>query len=148
MSNNPFGEFFAQNDFSKFFEDYKSTPFDLQNFMETQRKNIQALTQAQQVSIDNLQTIAQRQSAILSEIIEDNAKIAQGLMSEGTPEEKISKNTDMFKTSYERTVKNMNEMAELLNQSNQEASGIIDKRIKASLNEFKSSVNKSQKKAA
>ena len=145
---NPFNSFFAQNDFSQFFENYQSIPFDLQSFMETQRKNIQALSDAQQVSVENLQAIAQRQSTILSQMVEDNAIIAKELMAEGTPEEKISKNADLFKAAYERSIKNMNEISEMLNQSNQEASTIINKRVKATLNEVKDSLTKTAKKAA
>jgi len=145
---NPFAEFFTANDFSKFFENAQSMPFDLQGFMETQRKNMQALSNAQQIAIENLQTIAQRQSAIISEMVEDNAQITKELMSEGTPEEKISKNADLFKTLYERSVKNMNDIAEMMNKSNQEASDIINKRVKATMNEVKAAIDKSQKKAA
>ena len=141
----PFGNFFSQNDFSKFFENYQSSPFDIQGFMETQRKNIQALTDAQALTVENIQAIAQRQSAILSEMVEDNAIIAKELMTEGTPEEKVAKNADLFKKAYERSVKNMNELSEMLNQSNQEASEIINKRVKATLNEVKSSMEKTQK---
>ena len=153
-AQNPFTDFFAQNDFSKFFESYQSAPFDMQSFMETQRKNIQALTEAQKVAVDNLQAIAQRQSTILSEMVEDNAAMAKEFMAEGTPEEKIAKNADLVKASYERSVKNMNEIGEMLSQSNQEACQIIDKRVKASLTEVKSSLGKTaksktaQKKAA
>ena len=145
---NPFTDFFAQNDFSRFFESYQSMPFDIQSFMDTQRKNIQALTEAQKVAVDNLQAIAQRQSTILSQMVEDNAAMAKEFMTEGTPEEKIAKNADMIKTSYERSIKNMNEIGDMLNKSNQEAGKIIDKRVKATLNEVKSSLDKTTEKKA
>lgn len=149
---NPFSDFFTQNDFTDMFKSYQSVPFDLQSFMETQRKNLQALTDAQQVAMENLQAIAQRQSVILSQMVEDNATITKQLMTEGTPEEKIAKNADLFKSAYERSVKNMNEIAEMLNQSGQEASAIINKRVTATMNEVKSALEKvqaaAQKKAA
>lgn len=139
---NPYEAFFTQNDFTKLFKGYQSMPFDLQSFLETQRKNIQALSEAQQVSVENLQTIVQRQSAILSQMVEDNAQLTKELMAEGTPEEKIAKNAQMFKSAYERSVKNMNEITELLNQSNQEASSIINKRVSATMNEVKAALEK------
>ncbi len=142
---NPFGDFFSQNDFSKLLENYQSMPFDMQGFMETQRKNMQALSDAQSVAVENIQAIAQRQSAILSQMVEDNALIAKELMAEGTPEEKIAKNADLFKKTYEHSIKNMNDLSEMLNQSNQEASEIINKRVKATLNEVKTSMEKTQK---
>jgi phasin family protein len=147
-TQNPFADLFAQNDFSKFFENYQSMPFDMNAFLETQRKNVEALTNAQQLAMGGLQALAQRQSEILSQIVEDNSSLAKGMMSEGTPEEKISKNAKLFKTIYERSIKNMKELSEMINKSNMEASEIINKRVTASMNEIQTSLEKTQKKAA
>ena len=115
---NPFADFFAQNDFAKLFENYQTSAFDLKALLETQRKNVQAITEANQVSMGNLQTIAQRQTEILSQIVEDNSSLAKELMTEGTPEEKIAKNAKLFKNIYERTGGNMKDISEMLNKSN------------------------------
>lgn len=53
QQKNPFADFFSQNDFGKLFENYKNPAFDLKSFMETQRKNIQAVTQAQQLAFQS-----------------------------------------------------------------------------------------------
>ncbi|MGB4056739.1 MAG: TIGR01841 family phasin [Alphaproteobacteria bacterium] len=145
---NPFADFFAQSDFSKIFENYQSNPFDLKALLETQRKNIQALTEANKIAVGNLQAIAQRQTEILSQIVEDNSSLAKEMMTEGTPEEKIAKNAKLFKNVYERTVGSMKELSEIINKSNEEASTIINKRVAATMNEIQSSLEKSQKKAA
>lgn len=71
--SNPFTDFFSQSDFSKLFENYKTMPFDLKDFLETQRKNAQALTEAQEIAFENLQTIAQRQTDILKQMVEDHS---------------------------------------------------------------------------
>lgn len=147
-AKNPYSEFFSQNDFSRLFEGYQSVPFDMKSFLETQRKNIQALSEAQQLSVENLQTIVQRQSAILSQMVEDNAQITKEMMAEGTPEAKIAKNAELFKGAYERSVKSMAEITDMLNQSSQEASAIINKRVAATMNEVKSALEKTAEKAA
>lgn len=143
---NPF-DFFAQSDFGKLFENYQASPFDLKSLLETQRKNVQAISEANQLAMNNLQTIAQRQAEILSQIVDDNSAIAKQMMTEGTPEEKIAKNAKMFKSIYERTVGNMKELSEMINKSNQEASAIINKRVTASMNEIQSSLEKTQEKS-
>ncbi len=147
---NPFADFFAQNDFSKLLESYQGVPFDLKALLETQRRNIQAISEANQISVGHLQTIAHRQAEILSQIVEDNSSLAKELMTEGTPEEKIAKNAKLFKGIYERTVGNMKELSDMINKSNQEASAIINKRVAATMNEIQSSLEKapSGKKAA
>lgn len=146
--SNPFSDFFSQSDFSKVFENYQNMPFDMQSFMDTQRKNVQALTEAQQLTLEGLQAIAQRQSKILSQIIEDQSSLAKEMMSEGTPEEKIAKNAKLYKGIYERTISSLQELSQMINKSNMEASSIINKRVSATMNEIQSSIEKSQKKAA
>jgi len=148
--NKAFTDFFAQNDFSKFFENYKNPAFDMKAFMETQRKNAQAITEAQQMTFQSLQEIAQRQSEILSQILEDNSSLARELMAEGTPEEKMSKNAEMFKAAYERMVSNLKELSDIIAKSNKDASGVINKRVAATMNEIQETLEKAQasKKAA
>lgn len=146
--DNPFAEFFKNNDFAKAFEQYQNLPFDMTALMDIQRKNVQAMTEAQQLAVHNMQSIAQRQSEIVSQIIEDNAKIAKEMMGEGSPEDKMAKNADMFKSVYERTIKNMNDLSDMIKKSNEEASGVISNRVSASMGEIKSAMESIQKKAA
>ena len=63
---NHFTEFFTQNDFTKLLESCQGMPFDLQKLLETQRKNVQAITEANRLSMENLQAVATRQAEILS----------------------------------------------------------------------------------
>lgn len=149
-SKNPFSDFFARSDVSKIFESYKNPAFDMKVFLETQRKNVQALTQAQQLAFQSLQAIAQRQSEVLSQMVEDNSSLAREMMSEGTPEEKIAKNAELFRAVYERTVENLQELSEAINKTGQEASTVINKRVSATMNEIQDSLEKAQqqKKAA
>ena len=51
----------------------------------------------------------------------------------------------MFKGVYERSVKNMTEVSEMLNKSTQDASAIINKRVKATMNEVKAAMEKAEK---
>ena len=147
QQKNPFADFFQQNDFAKLFDNYKNPAFDMQSFMETQRKNIQAVTQAQQLTFQNFQAIAQRQGEIISQIVEDNSSLAKELLSEGTPEEKISKNAEIFKDVYERSVSGLKELSEMINKSNQEATTVINKRVSATMNEIQATLEKAQDKA-
>ena len=143
--NSAFESFFAQNDFAKAFENYQSLPFDWSILLETQRKNIQALTDAQQKTYEALQTIMQRQGEVLSNLVEQNGKLAQDIMGEGTPEEKLAKNADAFQKVYEDSVQNLKGLSDMIQQSNDEASQIINSRVSASVSEIKSAIQTSQK---
>lgn len=146
QNNNPFADFFSQNDFTKLFDNYKTSSFDLKIFLETQRKNVQAVTEAQQMAFASLQTIAQRQGEILSQMVEDNSTLAREILTEGSPEEKISKNAEMFKSVYERSVKNLKELSDMIAESNEEAAKLINKRVSATMNEIRDSLEKAQEK--
>jgi phasin family protein len=141
--DNPFESFFT-NDFTKFAPLPANVPFDMQSMMEAQRKNIQALPEAQQCAFEGLQAAAQKQTEIFSELFENNSKLAKEIMAEGTPEEKVAKQADMFKKCYEQSVSKAQKMAEEMGACNQQASEIINKRIAASLNEVKSAMQKAK----
>lgn len=147
-TNNPFSNFFSDTEFTKLMQQYQETPFDMKTIIDAQRKNVQAMTEAQQLAMESMQAIAQRQSEIISQMVEDQSKMAQEMMGDGTPEEKISRNADLFKNTYERTIGNVRELADMLSKSNTEATDIINKRISDSMGEIKSALDKKTKKAA
>lgn len=135
-------------DFSGAFDSFRENPFDLKTILESHRKNVQALAQAQQVTLDNVQALAHRQTEILSQIVEDQSALVKEFLNDGTPEDKIAKNADLYKKIYERTIKNMSELSNMVNKSNADASSIINKRISASMGEIKSALDKKDKEAA
>lgn len=121
-------------------------PFDMDAMMEAQRKNMEALTEAQQVAVTHLQAIAQRQTELLTRMVADNTALAQQILAEGTPEEKMSRQADAVRKSYEMSVTNLAEMSDLVTQSGREAGEILNKRVTASLTELKSGLEKTQSK--
>lgn len=123
-------------------------PFDFGTLLDVPRKNMQAMTEIQKIAIENFQVIAQRQSEILSQLVQNNTNIAQQIMAEGTPEEKIALQTDMVRKAYEDSITNLTEISDLVAKSGKETGNIINKRVTASLTEFKSSVEKTKPKAS
>lgn len=146
-SINPMDQLFS-GDFTKAFSSFQGFPFDMDSLMETQRRNLQAFSDAQQMAIESLKTVAARQSQIFSQLMEENSEIAREAMAEGTPEEKISKQADRMKKVYEKGVAGARELADLVGKSSQAAQDVINKRVSASLTEIKSAVEKKKSKAA
>ena len=139
------------SDYTKIFEDYKMQNFDLQGILETQRKNIQAFSEAQQSLLGNMQSIAQRHSEIISKAMQEQSKLTSELLREGKPDDKIAKNAELIKKNYEQAMSNFSEIAEMVKKANSEASGILNRRAKASMKEIKSVVDgalKNNKSAA
>lgn len=147
MSQFDFTKLFGTN-FAAGLPSTANFPFDVQSLLETQRKNLQAFSEALQVVVESSQTIAQNQAEIISKLVEDNSSLVKELANEGTPEEKIAKHADLIKKNYEKSVANWREISDIASKSGKEASDIINKRVAASLTEIKSSLGKKGNGAA
>ena len=146
QQDNNFMSQFLGKDFSAYFTQAPGSQLDVSSLMETHRKNTQAATDAMKVAGEGMQAYAQRCTELMSQLMEDQSKLANELMSEGSPEEKISKQADLIQKSYDKSVGNVKELADLVSKSNQEAGELINKRVSASLNEIKGAL--SEKKSA
>lgn len=123
-------------------------PFDLGAMMETQRKNIEALSEMQQLTVERMQEATRMQSEILARMVQDNTSMAQKIMAEGTPEEKVALQTELMRKTYENSVSGMTELTDMLARSGKDAGEILSRRVTASLTEFKSSIEKGRKSTA
>ena len=144
---NPFNPFAAM-DFSKFdlgkfdvtkmLGDVKIPGFDMQAIMDAQRKNIEALTAANQAAVQGMQAVAQRQAEILSQAMNEVSSIAQQLAgSASNPQEMTTKQAELVRKAFEQALANMRELAEMVSKSNTDAFAIINKRVTESLQELK-----------
>jgi len=147
---NPFNPFAAM-DFSKFdlskfdvtkmLGDVKIPGFDVQAIMDAQRKNIEALTAANQTAVQGMQAVAQRQAEILSQAMNEVSSIAQQLASSASnPQEMTAKQAEVVRKAFEQALANARELAEMVSKSNTEAFAIINKRVTESLQELKALV--------
>lgn len=133
----------AHNDFTKLYDFTKL--FDVDALLDIQRKNILAFSEARKLAVEGIQTVARRQTEILSQIASDNSSMVKEIMNESTPEEKVLRQADLATKAYEKSVTRWRELTDLIAGSGQEAGGIINSRIISSLTEFKSALEKSGK---
>lgn len=140
----PFGEF----DFAKMFDmpkqmgDFKFAPVDMEGLVAAQRKNVEALAQANQLAVESMQAIARRQSEIFRSMMEEASTAMREVMAAGSPEEKAAKQTEIAKEAFKRAIVNMRELAELVSKSQNEALDVVQKRVADSLDEIKTLVAK------
>jgi phasin family protein len=125
-------------DASKMLSDFKFPGVDLEKVVAVQRKNVEALTSANQTALEGIQAIAKRQSEILRSMIEESNSVLKAMMEQGSPEEKMTKQADLLKTSFEKTLGHMRELSEMVAKSNREAFDVINSRVTESLEEMKS----------
>ena len=133
---------FLNIDFQKMMMDFKMPGIDAEALMNAQQKNIEAITNANQLAAEGMQAIGKRQAELFQQAIEEAQKSLGDLMAQGAPEERVAKQAEAVKTTIERTVTNMREISEMLAKSNQEAFDVINKRIAESLDEIQSVAGK------
>lgn len=142
MAQNPFAEF-ANFDVSKVLGDLKLPGVDVDAIVASQRKNIEALTEANKVALAGVQAVAKRQAEILSQAITEANSVAKELASlSSNPQELTAKQAALAKDAFEKALANARELAELVNKSNAEAFALINARVNESLEELKGLVAK------
>ena len=135
---NPFANFdMSAFDINKMMGDVKIPGVDLEGMLAAQRKNIEALTEANRVAVEGMQAVAKRQAEILAQAMAEVSTAAQQLASAEDAKEMTAKQTELTQSAFEKALANMRELAEMVNQSNSEAFEVINKRFAESLEELK-----------
>ncbi|HYG84955.1 MAG TPA: phasin family protein [Azospirillum sp.] len=127
-------------DFSKVLGDLKVPGVDVDSILSTQRKNIEAVTAANQLAIEGLQAVLRRQAEILRQSLEEAGNAASEVIAAGSPEEKAAKQAELLKTAFEKSLSNIRELAEMVAKSNTEAADVLAKRVSESLDEVKTAI--------
>lgn len=131
-------------DLTKMLGDLKLPGVDVETIMNTQRKNIEALTNANKLAVEGMQAVAKRQAEMLNESMAAVSAAAQEISSARSPQEFTSKEVELAKEALEKALSNMRELAELVGKSNSEAFEVVNTRFNESLNELTSMIKSKQ----
>jgi phasin family protein len=138
-------------DFGKFAEQFKFPGVDTTALIESQQRNIEAITQANQVAFAGVQAIMRRQAEILSKTMDETTKAVQAFSKTGKPEDIWAKQADLLKETYEHGLSDLRELTELSAKANSQAADLLTHRVTDGLNELKGAfkpVNDAFEKAA
>lgn len=135
-------------DFLKMFSDMKVPGVDMDAVVSSQRRNLEALTEANKLAMEGMQSIIKRQAEILRQSMEEAAKAAQDIASAETPQTKMSRQTEVAKESMEKAISNMRELSEMLSKANTEIFELLNSRISEALEETRTLMAHQQEAAA
>jgi phasin family protein len=127
-------------DLSKIMKDYQMPGVDWQELMASQQKNLEALSQANQVLFEGAQAVVQREVEILQKAMQEFAEASRELVQEGDARLQAQKRLELAKASFETALQNMRELAELATRSNREALEVINRRAIESFEEIRSAM--------
>jgi len=127
-------------DFSKLWQNGKA--FDVEGFVASQRKNVEALTAANQLAFEGVQALVRRQAEIVRENVEELTKITRELTAAGSPEDKLAKQTQLAKEAFENALGHVRELTGLVQKSSSQAVDVLSKRVADNLDEVKAAFTK------
>ncbi len=136
---------FTDVDFTKYMADFRVPGFDADKITETHKKNVEAITQANQIVYETFQTLARRQFDMVRENMETTSEMAKELMNGSAPEQKVAKQADLISKAFERTISNYRELADMYAKSQNETTDIVSKRVVDSFSEIKDLAKKAGK---
>jgi phasin family protein len=128
---------FFDFDMTKMFADFRFRPFDVEAMWAAQRRNIEALSQANQLAVEGAQAVARRQIELTRETFEGWSSLLRDLTQPVSPEDRIAKNADYAKQMLEKGVNHSRELVSIATKASTEAAEVLQKRATESLEEMK-----------
>ena len=112
--------------------------FDVEAIVTSQRKNIEALTQANQYAVEGVQKVLHRQFEIAGQTLDNFSTMLHDLFKpNGSPESWMVKQAEFSKKTIEDGLANVRTLTETVTQANTAALNIIGKRMTESLDEVR-----------
>ena len=145
-SKNPFAQF--EVEMKKLMGGFKMPEFgkmpDMNQFMDLQRRNMEAFAAAGKLTVEGMQAVAKRQGELLSQMVEDANRNMQSLMTERNPDAQMARQAELAKDAFERAIGNLREMGEMVQKSNTEAFNVLNQRVSENLDEIRQILAKKQ----
>jgi len=114
-------------DFTKMLQQFKIPGVDFSSIVERERKNIEALAEANRIAFEGWQNLVRRQS----EILQDSMKRA---VEESRNQNALKNGAELARSAFETALGNMRERAEMAAKSQRDAFEVIRKRVEENMN--------------
>jgi phasin family protein len=124
-------------DLGKAFAGFAFPGFDVESLVAAQRRNLEALTQANQLAVEGAQAVARRQVELARQAMDDASAVMRDWTQPAAPEDQVAKNVELVKHAFEKGVANARELTELVAKANTDAFGVIHKRVAESFEEIR-----------
>ncbi|MBZ9856930.1 phasin family protein [Mesorhizobium sp. CA13] len=128
--------------FGRFGRDLKLPNVDVEAILAHHRKNLEALEKSARASAAGASSLFSRQREMLQDTLREIADMTQSYRAPGTPQDLMAKQTEFARKSFETTLKNASEVAELARKSGTESVDILRMRIKEAMEEIRAGFEK------
>jgi len=132
-------------DFTKYFAEMKLPALpDMEAFLAASRKNLETLSAANRVALEGAQAVARRHMEMVQSSMAELTEAMKALANADAPQAKAAKQAELLKQAYQHAVAHMNELSDLIQQSNAEALGLLNKRFAEAMDEVKALAEKAK----
>jgi phasin family protein len=131
--------------FTSAFGDFKMPGVDMNSMLESQSKNVEALTTANKQAFEGLQSVFARQGELLRETMEEASSAVTELSGAGSPTQMAAKQGELLKQAFGKTLANMRDLTEMTAKANTNAFNTLKDRNSEIVEEIKRNVTNPKK---
>jgi phasin family protein len=124
----------------KFGSDLGLPRVNVDQLVETEKKNIEALGQSAKVAAQSAQAVAQKQREVMEAGLRDATAFARAYKPLGMVQENLALQTEFARKVFEIAVRGAQDTASSVGQSGADAVKIIQDRMKESFEEIRASI--------
>ena len=128
---------FFDFDVTKIFADFRLKPFDVEAVWAAQRRNMEALSRANQLAVESVHAVAKRQLEITQQTLEDMSALVREMTQPVSAEDRIAKHTEYTKKMIDKGLTHGREIAALAAKAGSEAAEVLQKRTTEGLDEMR-----------
>ena len=133
---------FFDFDMTKMFSDFRFRPIDVEAVWAAQRRNIEALSQANQLAVEGVQAVAKRQMEMTQQAFDELTALLREMAQPASAEDRIAKNTEYAKKAIDKSLSHGRELALMTAKTGGAVADVLHKRTAESLDEMRTAACK------
>ncbi len=115
---------------------------DMEALMATHRRNLEVLAEANRLAMEGAQAMIKRQAELAQQAMGAFTEGLQELSKAEAPSARAARQAKLMKEAYERTVRNSQEMMDLVRRANADALNLLNRRIGEAMEEVETLLTK------
>jgi phasin family protein len=125
-------------DFTKAMGDMRTPMVDVETLVAMQRKNLEALTEVNQVAMEGVQAVIRHQMEMTRRTMEELSTMFTSLFQpNGSMEDRLAKQAEFSKSALETGMSNARELGDLVAKANSSTLNVLTRRISETLEELR-----------
>jgi len=138
---------FAAYDLTKAWGDFKLPSFDVDALVAAQKRNLEAVSAANQAALEGLQAAALRQAEIARTAMAHTAEATQEYIGLNKPEDKLAYQAKYAREAFESGLDTLREISGIVGKATTEAVDVVTKRVVEGFDEFEGLVASGARRA-